>query len=239
MYGCTVPITFDTLVDYKSATNGFIGRCLIFYERETVPEYKEDFKPRAMPDPLKMTLIQLFSGGEFSIGKKPWRIQNNSARIEVPSEPNAIKMLKDTHKWLWSAAQDQKGKSGLESLMLGAYELVAKVSLILAVGEGLRTAEHVRWAFALVKNDIEQKIALVVSNDRAKDAPATALKARVVGLVSGDDGETLGVVANRCRGVKKEDVEKALNDLVTSGHVRKEETVHPKTKKVVARFFKT
>lgn len=238
LHGYTVPSTFDALVDYKAATNGFIGRCLIFYERETVPKYKEDFKAKPMPDPLRMTLMQLFSGGEFTVGERPWRIQNMADRIAVPSDAIAIKMLKDTHKWLWAAAYDQKGRSGLESLYLGAYELVAKVSLILAVGEGLRTAEHVRWAFSLVKGDIEQKIALVVSNDRAKDAPATALKARIAGLVSGDDGETLGVLINRCRGYKRDDIERALAELVDAGYIRKEETLHPKTKKGVARFWK-
>ena len=237
MHGYTVPVTFDALVDYRAATNGFIGRCLIFYERETVPKYKEDFKPREMPDALKMALLQIYNGGEYET-KRKWRIQRLEKRIAIPSTPEAIAMLKDVHKWLHSSAYEQKGKNGLESLYLGSYELVAKVSLILAVAEGLRTAEHVRWAFALVKRDIEEKIALVVANDSAKDSPALALMARVIGLVSGDDGETLGVITNRCRGYRKEDVERALEGLVTEGRVRKEEKTHPKTKKTIARYFK-
>lgn len=237
LHGYTVPVTFDALVDYKAATNGFIGRCLIFYERETVPKYKEDFKPREMPTALKMALMQVYNGGEFDT-KRKWRIQRSEKRIEIPTEFAAVKMLKDVHKWLHTTAYDQKGKNGLESLYLGAYELVAKVSLILAVAEGLRTVEHVQWAFALVKRDIEEKIALVVSNDRAKDSPAMALMARVAGLVSGDEGETMGVIANRCRGYKREYIEKTLENLVNDGRVRKEENVHPFTKKTVARYFK-
>lgn len=238
LHGYTVPVTFDALVDYRAATNGFIGRCLIFYERETVPKYKEDFRPVEMSDGFKMALYQIANGGEFDT-KRRWRIQRTEKRVAIPSEAQAISMLKSVHKWLHTSAYEQKGKTGLESLYLGAYELVAKVSLILAVGEGLRTAEHVRWAFALVKRDIEEKIALVVSNDRAKDSPAMALKARIIGLVSGDDGETEGVIVNRCRGYRREDVQKALADLVEGGHVRKEETAHPKTKKHIARYFKT
>jgi hypothetical protein len=237
LHGYTVPVTFDSLVDYKAATNGFIGRCLIFYERETVPRYKEDFKPREMPNSLKMALLQLFNGGDFDT-KRKWRIQRPEKRIEVPTDPEAVRLLKAVHKWLHSTAYDQKGRNGLESLYLGAYELVAKVSLILAVAEGLRTVEHVKWAFALVKRDIEEKIALVVSNDRAKDSPAMALMARVAGLVSGEDGETLGVIVNRCRGYKREDVEKSLETLIGDGRVRKEEDMHPKTKKAVARYYK-
>ena len=53
----------------------------------------------------------------------------------------------------------------------------------------------------------------VTANDRAKDAPATALMARVLGLV-GPDGETHGVIVNRCRKFRKADVEAALVGMV-------------------------
>lgn len=237
LHGYTIPETFDSMVDHRSATNGFIGRSLLFYERETVPRAKRGFKARPMPDPLKMTFMQLYSGGEFEVNSRA-RVQFTGDRIEVPSTADAEKMLDSVLDWIEDSAENQKGRSGLEALVLGAYELVAKVSLILSVGEGLRTAEHVRWAFALVRNDIEEKIALVVSNDRAKDAPAMALKARILGLVSGDDGETSGVIINRCRGYKRADIETALAALCSEGHVSKEEKVHMKSKKIVARYKK-
>ncbi|HEV8037022.1 bifunctional DNA primase/polymerase, partial [Yoonia sp.] len=47
--GFTTPVTFDELVDYQSATNGFIGRALMFVERETAPRSKRGFRKRAMP----------------------------------------------------------------------------------------------------------------------------------------------------------------------------------------------
>jgi hypothetical protein len=190
-----------------------------------------------MPDPLKMTLMQLYMGGEFEVNSRA-RVQAFGKIIEIPSDLDACKMLDHTLDWIEDAAENQKGRSGLEALVLGSYELVAKVSLILAIGEGVRTAEHVRWAFALVKRDIEEKIALVVSNDRAKDAPAMALTARITGLISGDDGETLGVIVNKCRGYRREDIEKALKTMVENGGATEESKVHPKSKKTVARYKK-
>lgn len=83
-------------------------------------------------------------------------------------------------------ARGEKTASGLESLWLGAFELVEKVSLILSVAEGVRTPEHVRWAFILVKRDVEQKIRAVVSNDRERDAPLVALQAKIINLCSGN-----------------------------------------------------
>jgi hypothetical protein len=108
----------------------------------------------------------------------------------------------------------------LEALFLGAYELVSKIGLILAVPEGLRTVEHVRWAFALVKRDIEEKVALVTANDREKDDPATALAARILSLCGGDDGETIGVLRNRMRkSHRPEDVDSVVSQLVTAGRL--------------------
>jgi hypothetical protein len=74
----------------------------------------------------------------------------------------------------------------------------------------------VRWAFALVRQDIDSKARLVTANDRAKDAPKTALMARIAGLIEGD-GETLGVIYNRLRKHKREDVAKCLDEMVAAG----------------------
>ena len=127
-------------------------------------------------------------------------------------------MLDAVLDWFEDQAIAQKEASGLESLFLGAYELVSKVSLILALDGGVRSAEHVRWAFALIKRDVEEKMRLVIGNDRAKDQPDMALKARICNVISGDDGETISVICNRLRQPAK-DIEAALVELVDAGQV--------------------
>jgi hypothetical protein len=127
-------------------------------------------------------------------------------------------MLDGALDWFEDQAEAHKGRTGLEALYLGAYELVSKVSLILACPEGRRTAEHVRWAFALVRRDLEDKARLVTANDREKDAPKLALQAKIANII-GDEGETLGVIKNRLRKWKPQDVQKCLDDMVASGLV--------------------
>ena len=104
---------------------------------------------------------------------------------------------------------------------MGSYELIEKVSLVLAVSEGVRTVEHVRWAFALVKRDIEQKIRSIMSNDLDKAAPVDALAARVLNICGGEDGETISVIAQRCRGKRKEDVVAVVARLAEAGRLEK------------------
>ena len=228
LMGFTTPVTFDDLVDYQSATNGFIGRSLIFQERDTAPRSKPGFRRRAMPPEMQATLAQVYNAGEYDMlddaqgGRGQGRIEYYGDRTRVPTDPRAADMLGEALEWMEDQAIAHKSKTGLEALYLGAYELVSKVSLILAIPEGRRTAEHVRWAFELIRQDIEAKARLVTANDREKDAPRTALAARIANLID-QDGQTIGVIFNRLRKQKREDILKTLDEMEQAGLALKTE----------------
>jgi hypothetical protein len=222
LIGFTTPVTFDELVDYQSATNGFIGRALMFNERETAPRSKRGFRRADMSDRMAATLSQIFTAGEYDATAASGRVEYYGKRTRVPTEARANDMLDAALDWFEDQAEAHKGRTGLEALFLGAYELVSKVSLVLACPEGRRTTEHVRWAFALVRRDLEEKARLVTANDREKDAPKMALQARIANIIDGD-GETLGVILNRLRKHKRQDVQAALDKMVSDGIVICEE----------------
>lgn len=221
LIGFTTPVTFDDLVNYQSATNGFIGRALIFVERETAPRSKRGFRRRPMPNEMAAALAQLQSGGEYDMAEGA-RVEHYGPRYAIPTDARAHDMLDASLDWMEDQAEAHKGRTGLEALYLGGYELVSKVSLILAAPEGRRTAEHVRWAFALVRRDIEDKARLVTANDREKDAPKLALQAKIANVIDGD-GETIGVIRNRLRRCKRQDVDAALASMVEAGVALKED----------------
>lgn len=218
LMGFTTPVTFDGLMDMQSGTNGLIGRSLIFVEHDTTPRPKENFIYPSMPEDMAATLRMLASGGIFDGGD---RIEHYGPRTPIPTSSAAQTMLKAVSDDMQERAEGETARSGLESLWMGAYELVEKVSLILAVPEGLRTEEHVRWSYALVKRDVEMKARAIVTNDRARDNPLQALQAKLLNLCSRDDGETMGVLANRCRPRKKEEIAKALDGLIEMGRMSK------------------
>lgn len=235
LIGFTTPVTFDDLVDFHSATNGFIGRSLLFNERETAPARKKRFKKRKMPESMMQSLSQLYSGGSYDLAG-PGRVEFYQDRIEIPTTEGAGLLLDQVNDVLEEMAYAQKSITGLEALPLRAYEQVAKVSLILSAPGGIRTEEHVRWAYALVKRDIEEKMNLVTANDRQKDAPVMALRSKIMNVISGDEGETLGVLANRLRSNKRADIEKCLEEMVKAGVVTIEETKHKYNKGTVKRY---
>ena len=221
LMGFTTPETFNDLVDKQAATNGFIGRALIFNERETVPTRKRGWRRQAMPDAIAATLAQLYSAGEYD-RMGGWRVEHYGPRVAIPTDGEAAAMLEQAADLLEEEARAHKSRTGLEALYLGAYELVAKVSLILAAPEGLRTTEHVRWAYALVRRDCEEKARLAFANDRERDSPKDSLKARIMSLIDGEEGETKGVIVNRLRQFKRADVETALAEMVSAGQAREE-----------------
>ncbi len=233
LIGFTTPVTFDALVDYQSATNGFIGRALLFNERDTAPRAKKRFRKVAMPPAMSNTLQNLYAFGEYDALKT--RVEYYGERQEIPTEEAAADMLSDAEDWFQGEAERHKATTGLEALHLGAYELVSKVSMVLAAPEGLRTAEHVRWSFALIRRDVEEKMRLVVSNDTSANSPQMALMARIANYIS-DDWVSLGEVRNRCRGVKKEDVDAALAQMIDKNVAEAKEVTNPKNKQIYQHY---
>jgi len=236
MIGFTTNTNFDSTVNFENATNGFIGRSLLFIETKSVPYEKKRFKKRPMPDEMKATLQQIASAGSFSMMPEG-RIENYGSKVAVPSTDDAVALLERSSEALHNLAEDASERNGLEALYLRGKELVAKISFILAAPEGLRTVEHVRWAYAMVKNDIETKARMVIGNDRQKEAPEDALLSRLVNLID-REGETFGVLVNKLRTYKKEDIEKGLKKLADKGYLVVEESIHPRKKIKIKRYRK-
>lgn len=237
MCGFTTGKNFDELVDYEAAANGFIGRAILCIETETAPETRIGWRKPEFPENLKIALQQIAMGGSFDMtARANARVENYGERIVIPTDRDASDMLDSIIRFFDRQAQDHKEKSGLEALLMRGYEQVTKVSLILAIPEGVRTVEHVRWAFALIKRDLEAKMRLVTANDREVDAPALALRMRVEQMISGDEGETLNTIATRLKKVRKEDIENCLRRMVDSGDAEAIESIHKYNKRKIVRY---
>ena len=225
--GVTVPNKFEMMMSKDMATNGFIGRSLIFNERETVPKARKLMAREKLPEHIGNYVRAIWSGGEYD-SQAPVRVENYSETTPVPTEAAAAEMLASVLDWMEEQAEARK-ETEMESLYLGGYEIVAKVSLILAIPERLRTSQHVRWAFALVKRDIEEKIREVIGNDSVKHEPLEAMSAKILNLASKDGGEKEGIIVSRLKRIfKKEDILTQLGKMAKSGKLKCHESTHPR-----------
>ena len=232
MIGFTVPRTFDALMDYEAATNGFMRRALLIAEQDTAPRTKRGFRPTPMSDDMEALVRMVATGGRYDAMDA--RIELPTSRKQVATTRAAAALLVQAVEWFDDQAVAHRSKSGMESLYLGAYEQVSRISALLACWGGVREAEHVRWAFETVRRDVQAKALAVTANDRAKDSPQTALQARIVSLCGGETGMTMGVLVNRCRKFRREDVEKETAALVAQGALRAEP---PQDKRGVEKYF--
>lgn len=227
LIGFTTPVTFNSLVSFEMATNGFVGRSLIFNEHETNPRPNKKRAPKGMPTNLSMQLSALFNCGDSS---DLIRIENNGAVVTVQDTKEAESLLQDAAEHFWQCAEDAKDY-GLEAIHRRGYELTAKVSLVLAIAEGVRTREHVLWAYELVKRDCATKMRLARSNDVEKESPGESIAVKIEQfLKSSGEFETEGVIVNRCRPHKKEQVLQILEKLVSSKRVQCKKSVNRKNR---------
>jgi hypothetical protein len=234
MIGFTTPSTFDEIIDEEQATSGFLGRALLVREHESNPRPKRPFKKRKMPEGLELRLHTLFHGGEYDAQND--RVEYHGERISISTTEDAKAALDAALDWTMEYAETQKERSGLEPVVRRGYEMVAKVSLVLAAAEGVRTLEHVRWSYALVRRDVDEKLRLVMSNDKTHGADKN-LMAKITKIISKDHGETIGVIRNRLRSYKPDDVQKALDKMIEGGAVIKKEAPAGKGKKTERYYF--
>ena len=234
LMGFTTPVTFNSLVSFDMATNGFIGRSLIFNEPETNPKPNKHRAQKGVPNSLAMQLAAICGNGEAG---DLCRVEHTGHVTKITDTEEARKILSSASDYFWQQAEEAKDY-GLEAIHRRGYELTAKVSLILAIPEGVRTAQHVQWAYELVKRDCASKMRLARSNDVEKESPAESVAVKIEQfLTNSGEPETEGVIINRCRPHKKELVLQVLQKIVAAGRADLLEDKHQKTGKVVKRYL--
>lgn len=212
LIGFTTPVTFNQLIDYEQSTNGFIGRSLLIQEKETNPKAKRHFKMTPMPEALKFALAGVYAGSDAS-----------PTREGIKTTGAGLRLLDRIQEELHEYAEDQK-ETGLESIARRAFEQVLKISLIASIGDSVRDVIHVEYAYAFVRKDIDEKINLAAGNvaEQNKDL-SEALVRKIIGTLDVDEETTTGVICNRLRKYKKEDVLRTLDALYKGGRIVKDE----------------
>lgn len=233
--GFTTPVTFNELMGFEQATNGFMARAMIFDDLETNPRRKKDFRKLDMSEHLRAVLRSLYAPGAFDMLDTGGRVEFTGDKTVVPTEPAAVALLEQVYDTFHEMAEQHKGSTGLEAIPRRGYEIVAKVSLILALPGGVRTAEHVRWAYALAMRDVDRKTKLAYSSEHTEGADGLA--AKVLSLVGKEHGETIGVICNRMRSTPKEQVRALLDKMTDKGMLRLDEERHPVNGKTVLRYY--
>jgi len=88
---------------------------------------------------------------------------------------------------------------------------------------GLRTIEHVKWAYKLVEQDLQNKIHLTAANmAENEDDVVKEVKYKVLHKLDKKVPNSFGAIKNKLRGTKPEHIQKILDHLVEVGRARSE-----------------
>lgn len=226
MLGFTTLESLEPALSVDMAKNGFLNRAFIIEERDTNPKRNPRFSKSDFP--YKADMLRIAATGEVDL--------QAGGRIEYYGEPRVIrteapagKLLNELQDWQWRFAEMHRQTTGYEALARRAYEFISKISTILAVADhGVRTVEHVVWAAAFVKWDIDEKIRLIRYVD-TREAPTVdqltdGLQARIMSMAQ--EPVYVSVLKNRLKrkGVSKEDVGRLVDQMVAAGLLSKDGT---------------
>jgi len=234
--GFTTPVTFNDLMTFEQATNGFMARAMIFSDLETNPKRKPRFTKKPMSDAMANSLQNLYSHGHFDMmASANERVQHLGEKSVIPTDAVACDLLNEVYERFYQLAETHKATTGLEAIARRGYELASKISLVCALPSGLRTPEHVRYGYALAMRDVEQKIKLAYSTDNKESSDGLA--AKVLSIVDKEHGETLGVICNRLRGTPKTQIEALLVQMIDKKMINAVECEKGHTKAKYTRYF--
>ena len=214
--GFTTPSTFNEIVTFEQITSGFMGRSLLANEPDNNPKRKRGFIKPPMPEDLKEKILYFCATGQT----ESYRVEEAKNKAIVRTDDDAKQELENVADWFEDEADKHTEKTGFEAVVRRGYELVDKISFILAMESRKRTLEHVKWAFEYVARDIEYKTLLAYSNVKERTNPVESMAAKIMSLIS-DDGMTIGKIINRFQS-KKTLVEDAVNFLEAKGKIRVE-----------------
>lgn len=231
--GFTTPSTFDGMMDGETASQGFLGRALIVSERDINPRPRRAFKAVDMPITMAGRLSLLYGGDPEAD-----RVEHAGPRRDIKTTDEAADALHAMADW-WIEYADFIGEKMGEAavaMIRRCIEGVSKISFILSLDSGVRTIEHVRWAAAFVKDEIDYKTSLVFANDNRTEKPEDALTARLMGFIDAENGLTAAMLASKLRvGIE------AINEICARLEAAKLIEAKPGRKyrgKVVMRWFR-
>lgn len=222
LIGYTTIESIESALSVELAKNGFLNRAFIVEEMDTNP--KPNKKHSACAFEWPMQALQIAASGDFSASG---RVEYYGEPKRVKTQLDALKMLEAVKDWQWHFAELHRASSGYESLVRRAYEFVCKLSLILAVADGgLRTVQHVEWATAYVKRDIDEKIRLIryaASRDsKSGDTVADGMAARAQSLAKEGIYKTALVQRLARKDVSADKIAQFLDSLIQKGDLRVE-----------------
>jgi len=227
MFGVSTPHSMDGVISAGNVASGLIGRTIIFREFEELPDprfYGIDV-PRvksSISDDLAFRIRNISNKGRINDKTQEYGgevgLEFFGDPVQIGSTPEAAEYLKEVHYWLEHKKHDLAIDS-MASIYLRAFEMVIKIATVLAAETCEVSLDMAKWAFALVKKDINHKAGLMIvaegnDQDSTTDDKIQSLYAKIIELCNCDGGRPPSTIYQRCKKYARGDIDQAIQKLI-------------------------
>ena len=112
----TTHVTFDQLMGFEQATNGFLARAMVFNELESNPRRKKKFKKEKMSEQLQNKIRNLYAPGKFDMLERDERIEFTGVKDVIPTTDEAQDLLNQVYESFHELAEEHKNNTGMEAI---------------------------------------------------------------------------------------------------------------------------
>ena len=195
---------------------------------------RKDYQKPELSEDLENKLRSLYLNGSSS-SFNGMRVGRRGNINIIKTTPAAKKLLQEIDTMFDDMAEEEAERSGFTALWMRAFEPVAKVSLILAIGshDKTRTTDHVRWAYKLAKRDMDRKIKKVmIQSAKQENRKGDELLQSIEAFLTKDYGRKAREIYRKLNKFKSCDVKKGLEILVNNKVIKIEEETAKNGRKV-------
>lgn len=222
LYGTAEPYGFHAALNREMFVNGFLGRAMIVEEHDNVPRRKpsDHISNDDLPMTLRMGFQTLYTGGQSA--------PDDHARVERQGDVVTLLFSADAEKlscsiadyWQQISEDEDAGEFSLSAIPRRAWEQTIKLAGILGASEGIITEQHVRWAHAFVKRDVEYKLRVCKAKEASDSHESSVVRDGILDAIRSklhkDHSITIGRLHNAHRGYSRDTLLAGLEHLVAT-----------------------
>lgn len=237
--GFTTPTQLSKIMTIENAESGFLGRTVMCVESDINPYPNPDFTKEEMSFAMKSKILALAGGGRA--GDETGRVERTGPLNLVPIDDEARDLIERCIHWAvdYNQSKIEMGLEPFSGLYRRVCEKAIKMALILGIGDGRITVEHVEWAMAASMRDAEEKVSAITIEDKSF-SKLDKLVASISKAVKNKPGQTLAYIYSRSHirnNYAKEDVIKAIDLMSSRGEIRVEDDVDKRNNEPLKRYY--
>lgn len=234
LYATSTPMKLDGMVSEDTLSSGLMGRTLLIREFEDFPKAKAygfgAISRHQIPKSIHDRFNNIVQRGRAQDTTMTYRDEYGlefwGEPIKIKASESAINLSKKIGAWFDSRAQS--ANPIMQPVWARAFQMTSVIASIMAAETTIISEDDLRYAFALVKSDINAKTGMclqAVGDDKTsnEEERGDALAARLIQVCDVKDGLSPSVLKKKTKKFAEYDVKETLKKLTENGYIERVE----------------